>query len=126
MALVLQGTLNSIQGSQIRQIWRIVRQNCSDDSTEVTGGWGGGVTSTPEIFHSKNSFVLTFISTNTIYVNCKRCIKTLIKSSKLKNYTAGQNRRRVNYDQSLFDNRHHGFKLSRSADRHRYFMYPSQ
>ena len=110
-----------MQGSQIGQIWRILRPNCSDDSTEVTEG----VTSTPEIFCNKNSFVLTFFATNTIYVNCKRCIKTLIKSSKLKNYTAQQNRRRVNYDQNLLDDRHHGFELSRSADRHRYFMYPS-
>ena len=39
----------SIQGSQIRQIWRFLRQNCSDDSTEVTEG----VTSTPEIFAKK-------------------------------------------------------------------------
>ena len=44
------------QGSQIRQIWRILRQNCSDDSTEVTEG----ATSTPEIFGNKHSFVLTF------------------------------------------------------------------
>ena len=36
----------NLQGSQIRQIWRILRQNCSDDSTEVMEG----VTSTPEIF----------------------------------------------------------------------------
>ena len=57
------------QGSQIRQIWHILRQNCSDDSTEVTEG----VTSTPEIFGNKHSFVLTFFATNTIYVNCKRC-----------------------------------------------------
>ena len=68
------------QGSQIPQIWRILRQNCSDDSTEVTEG----VTSTPEIFGNKqwatstpeifgNSFALTFFATNTIYVNCKRC-----------------------------------------------------
>ena len=57
------------QGSQIRQIWRILRQKCSDDSTEVTEG----VTSTPEIFGKKHSFVLTFFATNTIYVNCKRC-----------------------------------------------------
>ena len=35
-----------LQGSQIRQIWRILRQNCSYDSTEVMEG----VTSTPEIF----------------------------------------------------------------------------
>ena len=34
------------QGSHIRQISLILRQNCSDDSTEVTEG----VTSTPEIF----------------------------------------------------------------------------
>ena len=26
-----------IQGSQIRQIWGILHQNCSDDSAEVTG-----------------------------------------------------------------------------------------
>ena len=57
------------QGWQIRQIWRILRQNCSDDSTEVREG----VTSTPEIFSNKHSFVLTSFATNTIYVNCKRC-----------------------------------------------------
>ena len=58
------------QGSHwIRQIWRILRQNCSDDSTEVTEG----VTSTPEIFGNKHSFVLTFFATNTIYVTSKRC-----------------------------------------------------
>ena len=51
-----------VQGSQIRQIWRILRQNCSNDSTEVTEG----VTSTPEIFGNKHSFVLTFFATNTI------------------------------------------------------------
>ena len=51
------------------KFWRILRQNCSDDSTEVTEG----VTSTPEIFGNKHSFVLTFFATNTIYVNCKRC-----------------------------------------------------
>ena len=39
------------QGSQTRQIWRILRQNWLDDSTEVTEG----VTSTPEIFGNKNS-----------------------------------------------------------------------
>ena len=54
---------------QIRQIWRILRQNCSDDSAEVTER----VTSTPEIFGKKHSFVLTFFATNTICVNCKRC-----------------------------------------------------
>ena len=56
------------QGSQIRQIWRILRQNWSDDSTEVTEGvtstpeiFGNkqGATSTPEIFGNKHSFVLT-------------------------------------------------------------------
>ena len=36
---------NEKQGSQIRQILRILRQNSSDDSKEVTEG----VTSTPEI-----------------------------------------------------------------------------
>ena len=50
------------QGSQIRQ-------NCSDDSTEVTEGvtstpeiFGNkqGATLTPEIFGNKHSFVLTF------------------------------------------------------------------
>ena len=45
------------------------QNNCSDDSTEVTEG----VTSTPEIFGNKHSFVLTFFATNTIYINCKRC-----------------------------------------------------
>ena len=70
------------QGSQIRQIWHILRQNCPDDSTEVTEGVTltqkifvnkRGATSTPEIFGNKNSFVLTFFVTNTICVNCKRC-----------------------------------------------------
>ena len=32
--------------------------------------------------------------------------------------------KQVNYDQSLLDDRHHGFELSRSADRHSYFVYP--
>ena len=40
------------QGSQIRQIWCILCQNYSDDSTEVTEG----VTSTPEIFGKKHFF----------------------------------------------------------------------
>ena len=70
------------QGSQIRQIWCILRQNCSDDSTEVTEGvtltpeiFGNkqGATLTPEIFGYEHSFVLTFFATNTIYINCKRC-----------------------------------------------------
>ena len=43
------------QGSQIRQIWRILRQNCSDDSAEFTEG----VTSTPEIFGNKQVATLT-------------------------------------------------------------------
>ena len=60
----------------------ILRQNCSDDSTEVMEGvtltpeiFGNkqGATSTPEIFSYKHSFVLTFFATNTISVNCKRC-----------------------------------------------------
>ena len=74
--------LSHEQGSQIRQIWRILRQNCSDDSTEVTEGVTStpkifsnkqGATLTPEIFGNKHSFVLTFFATNTIYVNCKCC-----------------------------------------------------
>ena len=60
-------TFNLFQGSQICQMWHILNQNCSDDSTEVTEG----VTLTPEIFGNKHSFVLTFFATNTIYVNCK-------------------------------------------------------
>ena len=43
------------QGSQIRQIWRILRQNCSDDSTEVTEG----VTLTPKIFGNKQGATST-------------------------------------------------------------------
>ena len=74
-------TFNLFQGSQICQMWHILNQNCSDDSTEVTEGvtltpeiFGNkqGATSTPEIFGNKHSFVLTFFTTNTIYVNCKR------------------------------------------------------
>ena len=73
---------SSYQGSQIHQIWRILRQNCSDDSKEVKEGvtltpeiFGNkqGATSTAEIFGKKHSFVLTFFATNKIYVNCKRC-----------------------------------------------------
>ena len=37
--------------------------------TEVTEG----VTSTPEIFGNKHSFVLTFFATNTIYDTSERC-----------------------------------------------------
>ena len=44
-----------LQGSQIRQIWRILRQNCSNDSAEFTEG----VTSTPEIFGNKQVATLT-------------------------------------------------------------------
>ena len=71
------------QGSQIRQIWRILHQNCSDDSTEVTEGDTStpeifsnkqGATTTPEIFGNKHSFALTFFATNTIYLNySKHC-----------------------------------------------------
>ena len=72
----------TMQGSQIRQIWRIFRQNCSDDSTEVTEGvtltseiFGNkqGATSTPGIFGNKHSFVPTFFATNAIYINFKCC-----------------------------------------------------
>ena len=56
-----------------------IRQNCSDDSTEVMEGVyltpeifsnKQGATSTPEIFGNKH---LTFFATNTIYINCKCC-----------------------------------------------------
>ena len=67
----------------------------------------------------EHSFVLTFCATNIIYVNCNWIIK-------IKECTARQNRKRVNYDQSLLDDHHHGFELCRSADRHSYFVYPSQ
>ena len=69
-----------MQASQKRQIWRILRQNCSDDSSEVTEGvtltpeiFGNEkeATLTAEIFGNENSLVLTFFATNTIYVNCK-------------------------------------------------------
>ena len=53
----------------ILQLCILHQNNCSDDSTEVTEG----VTSTPEIFGNKHSFVLTFFTINTIYINCKRC-----------------------------------------------------
>ena len=53
----------------ILQLCILHQNNCSDDSTEVTEG----VTSTPEIFGNKHSFVLTFFTTNTIYIYCKRC-----------------------------------------------------
>ena len=60
----------------MRQIWHILHQNCSDDSTKVTEGvtltpkiFGNkhGATSTREIFGKKHSF----FATNTIYINCK-------------------------------------------------------
>ena len=75
LASKLTGELCMHQGLQIRQ-------NCSDDSTEVMEGVyltpeifsnKQGATSTPEIFGNKHSFVLTFFATNTIYVNCKCC-----------------------------------------------------
>ena len=50
------GNCPPTRGSQIRQIWCILHQNCSDDSAEVTEG----AISTPEIFGKKHSFVLTF------------------------------------------------------------------
>ena len=53
----------------ILQLCILHQNNCSDDSTEVTEG----VTSTPEIFGNKHSFVLTFFTTSTIYINCKHC-----------------------------------------------------
>ena len=66
---VMKNKLGWYQGSEIRQIWHILCQNCSDDSTEVMER----AISTPEIFGNKHSFVLTFFATNTIYINCKRC-----------------------------------------------------
>ena len=42
---------------KIRQIWRILRQNCSDDSTRITEG----VTSTPEIFGKNTVLSLPFL-----------------------------------------------------------------
>ena len=55
---------SNTQGSDIRQIWGILCQNCSDDSTEVMER----ITSTPEIFSNKVNtvFVLIFFTTNTI------------------------------------------------------------
>ena len=53
----------------ILQLCILHQNNCSDDSTEVMEE----VTSTPEIFSNKHSFVLTFFTTSTIYINCKRC-----------------------------------------------------
>ena len=76
------------QGSQICQIWGILHQNCSDDSTEVTEGdtstpeiFGNkqGATTTPEIFGNKHSFVLTFFATNTIYLNYRKHCKPQLK-----------------------------------------------
>ena len=63
-----------------------IRQNCSDDSTEVTEGVTStpeifsnkqGATLTPEICSNKHSFVPTVFTTITIYVNCKRCKPSL-------------------------------------------------
>ena len=81
-SLVVERRTFLSQGSQIRQIWHILRQNCSDDSAEFTKGvtstpeiFGNKqvATLTPEIFGKKHSFVLIFFATNTIYVSCKRC-----------------------------------------------------
>ena len=72
LSYLLYDLVGAIQGLQICQIWRILRQNCSDDSTEVMEGvtstlkiFGNkqGATSTPEIFGNKHSFVLTFFTT---------------------------------------------------------------
>ena len=51
-----------------------------------------GATLTPEIFCNKHSFVLTFFATNTINFKLIVNVVTLIKSLKLENYTARQNR----------------------------------
>ena len=56
-------TLEHVQGSQILQIWRILSQNFSDESAEVTEG----VTSTPEIFGNKQGATLTPVR-NTVTV----------------------------------------------------------
>ena len=42
-------------------------------STPEMFGNKEGATSTPDIFGKKHSFVLTFFTTNTIYVDCRRC-----------------------------------------------------
>ena len=55
LSYLLYDLVGAIQGSQICQIWRILRQNCSDDSTEVTEG----VTSTPKIFSNKQGATST-------------------------------------------------------------------
>ena len=66
-----------MQGLQIRQIWRILHQNCSDDPAKVTEGVTStpeifsnkqGATSTPEIFGKKRRFVLIVFA---IYVNLR-------------------------------------------------------
>ena len=62
---LLETCQSSSQGSQIRQIWHILRQNFSHDSTEVTEG----VTSTPQKFSVTNREPLRlqkFTVTNTV------------------------------------------------------------
>ena len=61
LSYLLYDLVGAIQGSQICQIWRILCQNCSDDSPEVTEG----VTSTPKIF-GKPLRLQKFSVTNTV------------------------------------------------------------
>ena len=78
-----------------------VHKYAKKDSTEVMEGvtltpklFGNkkGATLTTEIFCNKHSFVLTFFATNTINFKLIVNVVTLIKSLKLENYTARQNR----------------------------------
>ena len=65
--------LELILGSQIRQIWRILHQNCSDDSTEVTEG----VMSTPEIFGNKQGATpIMSIPLDSVYMPGRRAGKS--------------------------------------------------
>ena len=86
--LVQPPYFKSYYGSQICQIWRVLRQNCSDDSTEVTEG----VTS-----NFRYQIHLTLI-VNIVNLNYVIEIKEL--------YTTKQEEgKQVNYDQSLLDDR---------------------
>ena len=62
-----------MQGLQIRQIWHILCQNCSDDSTEVTEG----VMSAPEIFGNKQEAIpIVSIPQDSVYMPGPRAGKS--------------------------------------------------
>ena len=56
------------QGSQIRQIWRILRQNCSDDSTEVTEGVTSGLEIATDTVANATNILVAKVATRFLYI----------------------------------------------------------